>query len=124
MNSGEHKEIAHRRLNGSGTIERREFLIAGGSLALAAMPLANFPGKANQRGTMQTNNTDTFWPGGARLVISISMQMEAGAQPDSGAESPLPKMDPSIRTSLRPNGTSTGSRKACRGCWTCSTAAM
>jgi peptidoglycan/xylan/chitin deacetylase (PgdA/CDA1 family) len=35
-----------------------------------------------------------FWPGGARLVISISMQMEAGAQPESGAESPLPKIDP------------------------------
>jgi peptidoglycan/xylan/chitin deacetylase (PgdA/CDA1 family) len=35
-----------------------------------------------------------FWPGGARLVVSISMQMEAGAQPESGAESPLPKVDP------------------------------
>jgi len=34
---------------------------------------------------MQTNNSDVFWPGGARLVISISMQMEAGAQPESGA---------------------------------------
>ena len=43
---------------------------------------------------MQTNNTDVFWPDGARLVISISMQMEAGAQPESGAESPLPKIDP------------------------------
>jgi peptidoglycan/xylan/chitin deacetylase (PgdA/CDA1 family) len=35
-----------------------------------------------------------FWPAGARLVISISMQMEAGAQPLSGAESPMPKLDP------------------------------
>jgi len=43
---------------------------------------------------MQTNNTDPFWPDNARLVISISMQMEAGAQPESGAESPLPKIDP------------------------------
>ena len=43
---------------------------------------------------MQTNNADAFWPGGARLVISISMQMEAGAQPGSGAESPMPKIDP------------------------------
>ncbi len=25
-----------------------------------------------------------FWPDGARLVVSISMQMEAGAQPRSG----------------------------------------
>src|ERR1700693_1257988 len=43
---------------------------------------------------MHKNDTDVFWPGGARLVISVSMQMEAGAQPESGAESPLPKIDP------------------------------
>ena len=30
---------------------------------------------------MQANNTDVFWPGGARLVISISMQMEAALSP-------------------------------------------
>jgi peptidoglycan/xylan/chitin deacetylase (PgdA/CDA1 family) len=28
------------------------------------------------------------------MVISVSMQMEAGAQPASGAESPMPKIDP------------------------------
>jgi len=36
----------------------------------------------------------TFWPDGARMVVSISMQMEGGAQPTSGAESPMPKIDP------------------------------
>ncbi len=35
----------------------------------------------------------TFWPDGARMVISVSMQMEGGAQPASGAESPMPKID-------------------------------
>jgi peptidoglycan/xylan/chitin deacetylase (PgdA/CDA1 family) len=35
-----------------------------------------------------------FWRDGARMVISISMQMEAGAQPTSGAESPMPPIDP------------------------------
>jgi peptidoglycan/xylan/chitin deacetylase (PgdA/CDA1 family) len=74
-------------------IERREFLITGGAFAFAATPLANGRAKAVQGGIMQTNN-DEFWPGGARLVISISMQMEAGAEPESGAESPLPKIDP------------------------------
>jgi peptidoglycan/xylan/chitin deacetylase (PgdA/CDA1 family) len=73
---------------------RREWLIAGGAFVLGATPLANFPAKAAQGGAMQANNTDVFWPDGARLVISISMQMEAGAQPESGAESPLPKIDP------------------------------
>ena len=34
-----------------------------------------------------------FWPDGARLVVSISMQFEAGAQADRGAESPFPKID-------------------------------
>jgi len=42
----------------------------------------------------QADSKDPFWPDGARLVISISMQMEAGAQPPSGAESPMPKLDP------------------------------
>jgi len=40
------------------------------------------------------NQSNTFWPNGARMVISVSMQMEAGAQPSSGAESPMPKIDP------------------------------
>jgi len=35
-----------------------------------------------------------FWPDGARMVISVSLQMEGGAQPASGAESPMPKIDP------------------------------
>src|SRR6266853_507203 len=33
------------------------------------------------------------WPYGARMVVSVSMQMEGGAQPASGAESPMPKID-------------------------------
>src|SRR6266404_696549 len=73
-------------------IDRREFLMAGGALAFATSVTAS-PQTA-QGGTMQTNNTDPFWPDKARLVISISMQMEAGAQPESGAESPLPRIDP------------------------------
>ena len=55
-------------------IDRREFLMAGGALAFAA-PVTAFPQSA-QRGAMQSNITDPFWPDNARLVISISMQME------------------------------------------------
>src|SRR6267154_2541406 len=72
-------------------IDRRELLLAGGVLAFGARVTASQ--QSAQRGTMQTNNTEPFWPDNARLVISISMQMEAGAQPESDAESPLPRID-------------------------------
>jgi peptidoglycan/xylan/chitin deacetylase (PgdA/CDA1 family) len=36
----------------------------------------------------------SFWPDGARLVISISMQFEAGAQPERNPYSPYVEMDP------------------------------
>src|SRR5260370_8001539 len=35
----------------------------------------------------------TFWPDKARLVISVSMQFETGAQPERGAGSPFPPID-------------------------------
>lgn len=34
-----------------------------------------------------------FWPDGIRLVISVSMQFEAGGQPPKGTDSPFPKGD-------------------------------
>ncbi len=34
-----------------------------------------------------------FWPNGIRLVISISMQFEAGGQPAKSPDSPFPKVD-------------------------------
>ena len=34
-----------------------------------------------------------FWPEGIRLVISISMQFEAGGQPAKGTDSPFPRVD-------------------------------
>ena len=39
-------------------------------------------------------STQSFWPDKARLVISISLQFETGAQPDRGAGSPFPHIDP------------------------------
>jgi peptidoglycan/xylan/chitin deacetylase (PgdA/CDA1 family) len=41
-----------------------------------------------------TDRAGKFWPNGARMVISVSMQMEAGAEPSSGAESPMPGINP------------------------------
>src|SRR5260370_31308872 len=73
-------------------IDRRECVMAVGALAFATSVTAS-PQSA-QGGPMQTNNTDPFWPDNARLVLSIWMQMEARGQPERGAESPLPKIDP------------------------------
>jgi peptidoglycan/xylan/chitin deacetylase (PgdA/CDA1 family) len=42
---------------------------------------------------MSQDANSSFWPGGARLAVSISMQFEAGAQPER-AESPFPPLDP------------------------------
>ncbi len=39
------------------------------------------------------NRPKTFWPNGFQLVISISMQFEAGGQPLKGADSPFPRVD-------------------------------
>jgi hypothetical protein len=56
---------------------------------------ANFilAANAQEKEPMDTS-TPSFWPDKARLVISISMQFEAGAQPDRGAGSPFPPIDP------------------------------
>ena len=34
-----------------------------------------------------------FWPGNTRLVVSISMQFEAGGQPPKGTDSPFPRVE-------------------------------
>jgi peptidoglycan/xylan/chitin deacetylase (PgdA/CDA1 family) len=37
--------------------------------------------------------TPKFWPGGARMVVSLSLQMEAGGQPERGANGPWGNLD-------------------------------
>lgn len=60
-------------------------LLPKGAQAKQAAPAEAAPKKATQG--------QQFWPGGARLVISISMQFEAGGQPPKGTDSPFPKVD-------------------------------
>jgi peptidoglycan/xylan/chitin deacetylase (PgdA/CDA1 family) len=42
-----------------------------------------------------TNGTTSkgFWPDGIRLVVSVSMQFEAGGQPPKGTDSPFPPVE-------------------------------
>ncbi len=63
-----------------------------------------------------------FWPGGARLAVSVSMQFEAGGQPVSGAGGPITEPILPGFPDLGQNGfMGTGPARACPGSWTCST---
>jgi len=90
----------------SATIPRRSLL--GGAAALGALSLPSAlgcaPGAAAAGGAgggasatppaISSARSSSFWPNGARLIVSISMQFEAGAQPEHGAGSPFPTIDP------------------------------
>src|SRR5712672_3357468 len=86
-------------LSERGRMKRRDFIKDGAVSALAVSTAhRNFEPETLGSGRSpislrQADSKGPFWPEGARLVISISMQMEAGAQPPSGAASPLPRID-------------------------------
>jgi peptidoglycan/xylan/chitin deacetylase (PgdA/CDA1 family) len=81
-------------------MKRRDFIKDGAVSALAAgtapqiFEPETFARTNSPISPSQDEFKGSFWPDGARMVISISMQMEAGAQPSSGAESPMPAIDP------------------------------
>jgi len=79
-------------------MKRREFLKQSvvSTLAVgAASQLSAQTTFGNDRSVTSSGEvTGGFWPDGIRLAVSISMQFEAGAQADRGAESPFPKIDP------------------------------
>ena len=71
---------------------RRDVIKAGAMAAIAAAAPSSVT-LADQLPEQHKVTAGTFWPDGARMVISVSMQMEGGAQPTSGAESPMPTID-------------------------------
>jgi len=81
-------------------MKRRDFIKDSGVSALAlgtarhTFEPETFGSARSPISLPQEESKGPFWPDGARMVISISMQMEAGAQPSSGAESPMPPIDP------------------------------
>src|SRR5256886_11234667 len=80
-------------------MKRRDFIkdsaVSGLAIAASSPSFDDVLGRTKPSSASAQSGSETaFWPDGARLVISISMQMEAGAQPLSGAESPMPKLDP------------------------------
>ncbi|WP_374420636.1 polysaccharide deacetylase family protein [Chromobacterium sp.] len=77
-------------------INRRQFLAgaAAGSTALMLAHGAALAATGASKMTATSTSDGAFWPNGARLAISISMQFEAGAQPERGASGPFPPLDP------------------------------
>ena len=75
-----------------GSLERRNILRGGaGTVAAAALSgLAAGEARAQARPKAATGR---HWPNGARLVISVSMQFESGAQSEHDNGSPFPPMD-------------------------------
>ncbi|MBC7622162.1 MAG: polysaccharide deacetylase family protein [Aeromicrobium sp.] len=76
---------------------RRSFIARVSAAVAASTLLANNANaqqtKVPEPSTKPAAANGEFWPDGARLVISISMQFEAGGQPLKGTDSPFPKVD-------------------------------
>jgi len=77
-------------------VDRRTFMqtstLTAAAMATASAVKASRPGPIRNE-EIEMKRSGAFWPNGARLVVSISMQFEAGAQPERGAESPFPIID-------------------------------
>ncbi|HEY2846046.1 MAG TPA: polysaccharide deacetylase family protein [Bryobacteraceae bacterium] len=73
-------------------MDRRRF-IKGSTAAGLAMGIAQAQEPEPAAKATARNSRDAFWPGGARMVVSLSLQMEAGAQPDRGASGPWGALD-------------------------------
>lgn len=81
-------------------MNRRSFLESTtmAAVAAAALPIerafAQSPApQSSSKSKNRSSKKQEFWPNGAQIAISLSMQFEAGAQPKSGASSPFPAID-------------------------------
>src|SRR6202047_1917859 len=74
-------------------MNRRTFITASTAAAvgLGAAPILTTRAQGKEP---RPTSAEGFWPNKARLVISLSMQFETGAQPERGASSPFPPLDP------------------------------
>jgi hypothetical protein len=74
-------------------MNRRKFITTSSvaAVGLGAIPILSTGAQEKQP---KPTPAEGFWPNKARLVISLSMQFETGAQPERGASSPFPPLDP------------------------------
>jgi peptidoglycan/xylan/chitin deacetylase (PgdA/CDA1 family) len=79
-------------------MDRRRFMQGSTALGFAmGAAKAQAPGQGGGKSSAAPDKNTArkdFWPGGARFVVSLSLQMEAGAQADRGANGPWGVLDP------------------------------
>ncbi|HDR9113091.1 TPA: polysaccharide deacetylase, partial [Burkholderia territorii] len=88
--------MTHRNHGSATPPARRTFLAqAGAGLAAGIAMTAGAAGPAMAAPVpgLASTGAGGHWPGDTRLVISISMQFEAGGQPPKGADSPFPSVE-------------------------------
>ena len=73
-------------------MDRRRFMKGSTALGIAMSAKAQSPGQSGSKSSARAAQND-FWPGGARFVVSLSLQMEAGAQAERGASGPWGALD-------------------------------
>src|SRR6266700_3899980 len=77
------------------TMNRRRFITTTAAAVIGLKSGSILSTNAEEKKIISASNSrQIFWPDKARLVISISMQFETGAQPERGAGSPFPSIDP------------------------------
>lgn len=86
--------------DGSVSGTRRAFL-AGAALTAGAVAVAAAAGPSEAQTPTAAASGTAFWPGGAQLVISISMQFEAGAQ-GANPDGPFPPLDAKYNDTITP----------------------
>jgi peptidoglycan/xylan/chitin deacetylase (PgdA/CDA1 family) len=77
-------------------MDRRKFIKGGTAIGLAMVP-AQAQQSAAPRSAPVKPSQSAWWPGGARFVVSLSMQLETGAQPERGANGPWGNLDTRYR---------------------------
>ena len=73
-------------------MNRRNFMKSS-SVFGVALASTSTESMQNVPSTKPSSQQNAFWPDGARLVVSLSMQMEAGAQPEREANGPWGILD-------------------------------
>jgi hypothetical protein len=84
--------ISRQGLMDGTRVVRRDLMKAGAMAAIAgAVPLSTTLADPTER---DEPVAVAFWPDGARPVIFVSLQIEGDAQPTSGIQGPMAKIDP------------------------------